>query len=160
MRSIVVYYSYSGNTKEVAKSLAGVLSAKGEADIIELQGLDESGSFFSQCKRAFRKVRGKIQEVRCDLSGYDLICIGTPVWAFGPAPSVNTYLDKCSGLEAKEVLLFSTYGSGTGNSRCLDYMQEQLSQKGVKNFRRFSIQGAKVKNKESLLARINKALPL
>ena len=160
MKSIVIYYSYSGNTKAVAGILVELLSGKGQVDQIELVALDEPRLFFAQCKRAFSRARAKIGEANFDLSGYDLICLGSPVWAFGPAPAMNTYLDKCSGIEGKEIILFATYGSGAGKERCLDYMQGLLAQKGALAFKRLTIQQGKVKNREFVSSEINKVLRL
>jgi len=158
MQSTIIYYSYSGNTRKVAHVLAQYLKDKSDVDIIELEPQDESHSFFGQCRRAFLKKRAKIETVDFNLSGYDLICLGTPVWAFAPTPATNTYLDKCFGLENKEVILFTTYGSGTGNQRCLNYMQSILTKKGVKHFNRFSIQQFKVNNEDFITKVINESL--
>ena len=158
MKSIIIFYSYSGNTRKVTNLLAEYLKEKGQTDIIDLRPMDESHSFFGQCRRAFLKKRAKIETVNFNLSGYDLICLGTPVWAFAPTPAMNTYLDKCFGLENKEVILFTTYGSGTGNQRCLNYMQSILTKKGVKHFNRFSIQQFKVNNGEFITKVINESL--
>lgn len=157
MKSLVVYYSYSGNTKKVAKVLVEALRARGESGELELSAPDEAKTFFGQCRRAFRHKRAEISPAELDLSKYDLICFGTPVWAFGPAPAMNAYLDKCSGVQGKEVLLFNTYGSGTGRKRCLDYMQKILSGKGAKGFRRFYIPQYMVNKKEFIIAEIAKA---
>ena len=154
MKTIIVYYSYSGNTKKVAGAFSEYLRRKGQVDIIELKGLDESNSFFGQVARALIHKRAKIEPTNFNLTQYDLVYLGTPVWAFAPAPAMNTYLDKCFGLEGKEVILFTTYGSGTGNQRCLNYMQDILTKKGAKDFRRFSIQQFKVKDKEFVLSKI------
>lgn len=158
MKSIIVYYSYSGNTRKVANFLGEYLKQKGEIQIFELKALDESDKFLGQAGRAFWHKRAEIKPLDFSLQGFDLICLGTPVWAFGPAPAMNTYLDKCSGLEDKEVILFTTYGSGTGNGRCLNYMQKILSQKGTTSFRRFSIQQFKVNDKEFVLSKIQEKL--
>ncbi len=160
MRSIVVYYSYSGNTQKVAGVLSEYLSQKSDVEFIELKGLDESDKFLVQAARAFRHKRATIQPVNFDLSRYDLICMGTPVWAFGPAPAMNTYLDKCFGTEGKSIILFSTYGSGTGNERCLNYMQDILAKKGARDFQKFSIQQFKVNDKEFVLSKIKEATRL
>ena len=157
MNSIIIYYSYSGNTRKVAEVLAEYLKQKGQAEIIELKAQDESASFFGQAARALWRKRAEIVPENFDLSKYDLICLGTPVWAFGPAPAMNTYLDKCSRVEGKDVILFTTYGSGTGNNRCHNYMQSILSKKGAKSFKRFSIQQFKVEDKEFVLTKINEA---
>ena len=148
MKSVVIYYSYSGNTQKVADILAKLLAEKGEVERIELVGLDEAKTFLGQAKRALFRKRAAIQPVSFDLSGYDLICFGTPVWAFAPAPAINTYLDKCFGLENKNVILFATFGSGTGKERCLNYMQKILAKKGIKQCKRFSIQQFKVSDGE------------
>jgi flavodoxin len=160
MKSIVIYYSYTGNTKKVAAVLAGYLKEKSEVEIIELKSLDEARSFLGQAARAFWKKRAQIQPVNFDLKDFDLICLGTPVWAFAPAPAMNTYLDNCAGLEGKDIILFTTYGSGTGNKRCLNYMQEILSQKGAREFKKFSIQQFKVNDQNFILYRIKEVLSL
>jgi flavodoxin len=160
MKSIIVYYSYSGNTRKAAHALAKYLQDKFSAELLELQAQDESDSFFGQAKRAFFKKRAELRAINYDLSAYDLICLGTPVWAFGPAPAMNTYLDKCVGVGNKAIILFTTYGSGAGNRRCLNYMQGILSKKGVKHFNRFSIQQFQVDSEEAVLSNIKKDLRL
>jgi len=159
MKSAIIYYSYTGNTKRAADVLAEHLKQKGQVEIIMLKGLDESGNFLMQSARALRHKRANIQDVNFNLSGHDLICFGTPVWAFGPAPSMNTYLDSCLGAEGKDIILFTTYGSGTGNKRCLDYMQNILTKKGAGSFKRFSVQQFKVGDKEFVASKIKKVAP-
>jgi flavodoxin len=158
MKAIIIYYSYSGNTKKVAGFLLEYLKQKAQVDEVELKARDESAAFLGQCKRAFWRKRAEIEPVIADLSGYDLICLGTPVWAFGPAPAINAYLDQCSGLDNKEVILFTTFGSGTGNSRCLNYMQALLAKKGAKTFKRFSVQQFNAGNQQQVLLKIKEVL--
>ena len=160
MKSAIIYYSYRGNTGKVANILAELLSKQGQVEQIELIALDEPKSFLAQCRRAFSGVKAKINPITVDFSGYDLICFGSPVWAFAPAPAMNTYLDICTGLEGKEVLLFTTYGSGTGNERCLNHMQGILAKKGSARFSRFSVQQFKVKDKEFVAAKVKDATRL
>ena len=158
MKGIIVFYSYSGNTGKTAVLLREFLQGQGDVQLCELKPLDESRSFFGQASRAFWRSRSVLPEMDFNLGSYDMICMGTPVWAFGPAPAMNTYLDRCSGLEGKSVVLFTTYGSGTGNGRCLDYMQQLLAGKGAKDFKRFSVQQGKINDREYVLSVIKKAL--
>ncbi|MBM3247810.1 MAG: flavodoxin family protein [Candidatus Omnitrophica bacterium] len=160
MKSIIIFYSYSGNTAEVAKTLADELNKQGSTDIIRLEALDESNSFLGQCKRAFFKKRARIKDTILDLSSYSLICLGTPVWAFGMAPALRTYIDRCKGAENKNLMLFTTFGSGTGNNKCLNEMQAILAQKGVREFKRFSVQQFKVKDKDFVRKKIEESLRL
>ena len=158
MKSAVIYYSSSGNTASVARILTAHLGRQGQVDPIELEPLDESGSFLGQCKRAFFRRRAQLKPVNFDLAQYDLVCIGTPVWAFGPAPAINSYLDQCSGVKGKKILLFSTYGSGTGNQRCLNSMRACLARKGATDFHEFSVQQYRAADNDFVLSEIKKTL--
>jgi flavodoxin len=160
MKSIIIYYSYSGNTRKVAHILAECLGKPQEVKTHELRAQDESSNFFGQCRRAFWHKIAKIEPVNFELNQFDRICLGTPVWAFGPAPAVNAFLEQCKGVTDKDILLFTTYGSGTGNNRCIDYMQRALIGKGAKNFKRFSIQQFKVGDKDFILSKIQETMRL
>jgi len=148
MKAIIIYYSYSGNTQKVADFLTNYLQGQYEVRVLRLEAQDESSSFFIQAARALVHKKAKVSSIEPDLYNYDLICLGTPVWAFAPAPAMNTYLYRCSGLLGRSVVIFTTYGSGVGVQRCCNYMQKILSTKGAKDFKRFSIQQFKVNDKE------------
>jgi flavodoxin len=154
VKSIIIYYSLTGNTHKLAESLASRLKEKGEVSLLRLIPLDESKTFLGQCWRAFLGLKASISELQTDLSNYDFICLGTPVWAFGPTPAVNKYLEICSGLEGKKIILFITYGSGTGINRCFKKMEEKLHKKGVTIIQRLGIQQFNVNN----LAFVNKEI--
>jgi NAD(P)H-dependent FMN reductase len=158
MKSLIIYYSYSGNTKKVAGYLREYLGQRGQADIAELKAPDETNSFLGQCRRAFLRKRARIEPLNYDPGKYDLICLGAPVWAFAPPPAMNTYLDQVQNIQGKEVVLFTTYGSGTGNNRCLNYMRRLLMKKGAESFRRFSLQQVKVNDRDFVMARIGAIL--
>jgi flavodoxin len=157
MKSIVVYYSYSGNTRKVAEILAEHLAEKYETQTLELKPLDESKNFFVQGGRAYRHIRAELDDVNFDLASYDLICLGTPVWAFTSTPAINAYAQACEGLVNKTVILFTTSG-GIGDKRCLDYLQGILSKKGAGIFKCFSIWCPKVEQKDFVLSKIKQAL--
>ena len=131
MKSAIIYYSFSGNTHAVARTLEQFLQTRGSVDVVELQPLDESKSFFGQARRAFFRKEAQLPPMNFDYGAYDMVCVGTPVWAFGPAPAMTTFLKQCSGLQGKEATVFTTYGSGTGNNKCIRMMSEALSKKGI-----------------------------
>lgn len=158
MRSAIIFYSYSGNTRKVAKELQDYLGKQGSAELIELKAKDETDSFVGQCRRAMFRKEAQIEDVQFDLKGFDLVCLGTPVWAFGPAPAMNTYLKKCTGLENKSITVFTTYGSGTGNGRCVNIIKQTMRVKGAKKFCSFSVQQSRVNNKDFILDQIAKVL--
>jgi len=128
--------------------------------MVELRPSKELNGFVSQARKAFWHKKEEIEDVRFDLKEYDLICLGTPVWAFGPAPAMNTYLEKCFGVESKKVILFATYGSGAGKNRCLNYMRRILSKKGVKDFGEIFVQQGKTRKREEVEEIIKTSLSL
>ena len=131
MKSLVVYYSFSGNTRKVAKTLGGYLAQYGPVQEIDLAPIDPPRSFLGQCQEAFWQKKARLAEVSFDCAGYDLVCIGTPVWAFGPAPAVNAFLSKAAGLSGKRTVLFNTNGGGPGIDRCFRIMRKVLAAKAA-----------------------------
>jgi flavodoxin len=157
MKSIIVYYSYSGNTRKVAQILAEYLSRHSEVELLELEAQDESKNFFTQGNRAHKHICAQLAPVKLNLNEYEIVCFGTPVWAFTSTPAINAYAQACAGLENKTIILFTTSG-GIGDKRCLDYLQAILSKKGTGVFKRFSIWHPKVKQKDFVLSKIKQAL--
>ena len=60
MKSIIIYNSFSGNTKKVAEILGENLKKSGEVELFELKDLDDNGNFFAQGRRAFKKEKAWI----------------------------------------------------------------------------------------------------
>jgi len=133
MKSVVVYYSYSGNTDRVAKILVDILRKRGDEVVpVRIRPLKEETSFFAQCKEAFLGKKPELYRTLLELEDADKIMLGSPVWAFKPAPAINTYLEKCSFLNGKESFCFVTYGSGAGKENALNIMKKALEAKGAK----------------------------
>lgn len=158
MRTLIVYYSYTGNTKKVAQALKEVLSRRAEVDIFGLEPEDESNNFFIQCVRAFRNKRALLKRPPLDAAGYDLVCIGTPVWVFAPAPAVNSYIDGLKNIRGKDVICFITYGSGVGVGRCLNIIKTRLKEKGAFKLFSFKIQELKINDEDFVRKVIEEAI--
>ena len=158
MKTLVTYYSYSGTTEEVIGIFKEVLEKKSELKIQRLKPKKEIDSFFGQCSAARSKKRCEIGEALFDASGYDTIIIGSPVWAFAPAPAINAYLDKVTGLNNKKLIVLLTSGSGLGVKGCFKYISNILSSKGVSNIREINIPNAKMKDKNFIISSLEKAL--
>lgn len=154
MKSLIVYYSYTGNTRKVAQTMKEVLSQNQEVDILGLEPEDESDNFFVQAARALSGKRALLAQAPLDVSGYELICIGTPVWALAPPPAVNSYLDGLKNIEGKDAICFVTYGSGLGADRCLNSLMMALKKKGVFKLSGFKIQQFKIGDKDFVIDNI------
>ena len=133
MKTAVIYYSFTGNTHRVAQVIIDILKNKGEEAIpVRIRPLKEVTSFLGQCKEAFLAKKPELYRTILDLKDFDRIILGSPVWAFKPAPAINTYLNKCSSLESKEAICFVTYGSGAGKQKALLIMKKGLLAKGAR----------------------------
>ncbi|MBN1354338.1 MAG: NAD(P)H-dependent oxidoreductase [Candidatus Omnitrophica bacterium] len=133
MKSAIIYYSYTGNTHRIAELISGILKEKGEeVTLIRVRPVKEKTNFLVQCREAFLKKKPDISETVLDLGDFEKIIVGSPVWAFKPAPAVNTYLEKCSSVEGKKAICFVTYGSGTGRESALRAMGQALNEKGAR----------------------------
>ncbi len=153
MKSLIVYYSYSGNTEKVAEVLADLLKDKDvTVDTHRLKPKNEKGNFFLQCLEALRGKRAVLcGDLNFDLAGYDLVCIGSPVWAFSPTPAVNTYLDKLLNAGGRDAIIFTTYGSGTGVVKCINNIKKRLKKKGIREVYNFNIQQANVDDRDFIV---------
>lgn len=132
MKVAVIYYSFTGNTKKVSEQLSQYLKEKGdEVDLFQLRPEEETKQFLKQAFDALLAKEVKlVPDAPSDLSGYEVIFLGSPVWAFSPAPALRSYIPKLKGCEGKKFYLFVTYGSGVGRFRCLDIMASLVGKVG------------------------------
>ena len=109
---LVLYYSQTSNTKTVAQEIATRLNADME-EILPVQPYD--GDFQATIERCTKDrdegVTPEIQPIKADLSKYDVIFLGYPVWFGTYAPPVAAFLGKAD-LSGKKVVPFCTFGSG------------------------------------------------
>src|SRR3989304_5560813 len=92
MKSIVVYFSLTGSTKLVADAIwKGVKAANGQCDLARIQDLSMG-----------------------DLSQYDLVGLGCPVWGFTEPPNVTNFLWYMPTMPNSHAFLFATHGSDRG----------------------------------------------
>ena len=120
MKTLVVYYSRTGNTKEVAEVIAADL----EADIVRIEdNADRTGAlgYLRSGLDALRGRSGSIRATETDPADYDLVIVGSPVWAGRLSTPVRTYVaDNKAAL--KHVAFFCTEGA-TGAARVFKTMQ-------------------------------------
>jgi flavodoxin len=108
MKSLVVYYSRTGNARYVAQTIASQIGA----DIEEVIDLKKRGGVLGFLIGGRDARQGKETEISPSTKSpadYDLIVVGTPIWAGKPTPAIVTYLKK-SDLSGKKVAVFFTQG--------------------------------------------------
>ena len=113
-KTIIIYFSLTGNTEQLAHLAGDFLKEKGKTvDYFKLPA-DQAGSFLKNCRDALTKKTIKIKELP-DLSGYDLVFLGSPIWAWNVVPAMRALLKQVS-LADKEVFIFATHGGGPGKA--------------------------------------------
>ena len=122
---LVLYYSQTGNTKAVAEEIANRLGA----DIEEIVAVNPYDNDFQatidRCKQEKEQgVLPDINPVKADISKYDVVFIGYPVWFGTYAPPVTAFLSKVD-LSGKKIVPFCTFGSGGLESSVKDMAAAQ-----------------------------------
>ncbi len=106
MKSLVIYYTRTGNTKFIAEKIASKIVSDTE-EIVDLKKRSGPIGFLLGGKDATQSKETKICETKHSPKDYNLIIIGTPVWSSSPTPAIRTYINHNS-LSGKKVAIFLT----------------------------------------------------
>ncbi|MHA1611911.1 MAG: flavodoxin family protein [Promethearchaeota archaeon] len=106
----VVFYSLEGNTKFIAQTIQEQLGA----DLIEIKPIKEidnstSKKYMWGGRQAIMNEKPELLPYKFDASNYEIIFIGTPIWAWHLSPPVNSFIDKNS-LTGKKIAVFASCG--------------------------------------------------
>ena len=124
MKKLVVYYSLEGNTRFIAETIA----AYAGADLLELKqkkDINPKGlmKYFSGGCQVILKSKPELSALDKDPRNYDVIFIGTPIWAGSFTPPLRTFFSMVA-LKSKKIALFTTSKSGVGKT--LEKMEKHL----------------------------------
>lgn len=109
MKTLVVFYSFTGHTKAIATKKARKLGAD-LLEIRELKKRSRPGAYLFGSLAARKRREVALDAFPTDWSSYDRILIAVPVWWGYPAPAFNT-LVKCLP-KGKEVEVDMVSASG------------------------------------------------
>ena len=111
-KMLVLYYSQTSNTKGVAQEIATKLGADLEEIVpVELYDGDFQATIERGKKELDEGVFPEIQPLKADVTQYDVIFLGYPIWFGTYAPPVITFLNQVD-LSGKKLVPFCTFGSG------------------------------------------------
>jgi len=128
MKILVTYYSRTKITETVARKIQESLDCDME-EIIDLKSRLGIFGWIKSCFDAIRRNPTKIKPLEKNPSDYDLVIIGTPVWASSTSSATLTYLEE-NKEKFKDVSFFCTCGSG-GYSETFSKMEEIVDKKAV-----------------------------
>lgn len=131
---LIVFYSQSN----VTRRMAGILQSKTNADVYEIETVrtypKDQPAVFDEPKRELET--GELPELKGitpDMSAYDLILVGGPVWWYTVSTPVMRFL-QLADFKGKKTAAFCTHMGGLGqyfphfkkqalNARVLDGME-------------------------------------
>lgn len=131
MKILVAYYSRTGTTKKVAGYIAGVL----KCDIEELIDLKKRTGILGIIKSSFDAKLKKLTDLgplKFNPAKYDVVIIGSPVWAQTLVPAVRTYIQQNKD-SFKNTSLFCV-SSGSGEKATLKHMSGLCGSKPLFTF--------------------------
>lgn len=109
---LVAYYSYSGNTKDVAEAI----QKKTGGDLFEIK---TEGNYPDEYRPMTEQAKQEIQDgyrpilttTVADMAQYDIVFIGSPNWWGTITPQVSSFLESYD-LSGKTIIPFVTHGGG------------------------------------------------
>ena len=115
MKTAIVYFSLEGNTKFVAEKMAAELGA----DLIQLVPKKEYptgnvSKYFWGGKSAVFREHPKLEPHHFKAEEYELVIIGSPIWASTYAPPLRTFI-RDNSLQNKKIAIFACCSGGTAD---------------------------------------------
>ena len=117
-KNLVIYFSAAGHTKLKAIQLAEAIGA----DLFEIEPVKKYTKadllWMNPLSRSFREVatrktkRPEIVDKELNLTGYDKIFLGFPIWGWAAPSIVNAFLEK-HDFSGKTIVVFATSGGTT-----------------------------------------------
>jgi flavodoxin len=125
MKVVIVVFTKTGNSATVGRGVADELRSKGhEADLHLLRPTSEVTP--ASRNVSFRQLP--------DISGYDTLVLGGPVWAFNASPPLVAYASQVGSLDGKKAVCFVTHGlpfGFAGPNRALAKLTRMLKERGA-----------------------------
>jgi len=136
VKTLVAYYSKTGNTKFVAQEIAKRL----DAELCEIKDKKNRKGLWGFINGSLDARREKITEIEASQSAenYELVIAGSPVWFGKMAPATRTFLVQ-NDFSSRKVAFFLTSGS-SDSEKALVNMKKSVDE----SFRLRKIEGLAV----------------
>lgn len=135
-KSVIVYYSWVGNTEVVAKEIQRLTGY----DLLKIEEKKERklGNIMGAAMSAFLGFQSSIKPMDFSLQKYDYVFLGTPVWGGKTTPAINKFLSKAN-FNGKKIWLFITKADEKVPQKVIDSITRRIEKKGGKVSDSFSL---------------------
>ena len=123
---LIIFYSRTGTTKKVAE----VIREKLKCDIEEIISVEDRKGvrgYLLSGREASRKILTEIKPLQKNIPDYDLVILGTPIWAWKMSSPIRTVLENNKS-KFKKLAAFCTMG-GSGDIKTFAEIEEICSAK-------------------------------
>lgn len=132
MNTIIIYYSLDGNTEMIAN----LIKENTQGDLLKIQPKKEvpkSGfmKYFWGGKSVVFNEKPELINEPIDLSNYDTIYVGSPVWNGSYTPPLTTFFT-LNKITNKNIYLFACHDGG-GVKKFMKNLQDLLSGNEIKD---------------------------
>lgn len=120
-KTLVAFFSASGTTRKKAELIADALKADLYEIEPEIRYTEEDLNWMDKKSRSSiemndKKYRPQLKDRNADISKYDRIILGFPIWWYVAPTIINTFLESYD-FTGKKIILFATSGgSSFGNT--------------------------------------------
>lgn len=111
MKTLIVFYSRTGMTRKAVGILAKEMEADTE-EITEKRSREGIIGFLVSGMQAARRKCPQIDPAKKDYKNYDMVILGTPIWAGNMCSPLRTYLTN-NNMENKKIGVIITYGGSS-----------------------------------------------
>lgn len=153
MKTSIIFYSYSGNTRGVAVAVHAACGG----ELIEVVSKEYSSKITAYtigCYRAMKGMSDPIEPKTIAVAADDVIVIGTPVWAGKATPAINAAVAALDGCKGKKAVIYATCGKDGGDS--LPLLKKALEERGVTVAGEFVFDRSGIRDPEKINAMIAK----
>ncbi|MFA4850466.1 MAG: ArsR family transcriptional regulator [Methanoregula sp.] len=153
MKTCIIYNSYSGVTRRIAEQIQKAC----DGDLVEVKSKEYSSKLTAYtigCYRAMKGMCDRIEPEIIEVSLYDRIVIGTPVWAGRATPAINAAVEALAGCNGKKAIIYATCDGKEGET--IPFLRKALEAKGVTVTGEFVFDKTGAKDPERISAMIAK----
>ena len=131
MNGLIIYFSRTGRTRKVAKAIQEATGFDLE-EIKEKTGRDGTLGWLKSGMESTRRMLPQIKPLTHDPSQYDIVIIGTPIWASNMSSPIRAFITEYKN-KINKIALFCT-GDGVDPKKVFIPISELLGKERMATF--------------------------
>ncbi len=111
MKDIIVYFSWSNNTKKLVEAI----NQKLKDDVVRIERKNPYSTDYNQCayveakEEVDKRIHPEIQKLNVSFNQYDRILLFFPIWWYTFPMPIATFIEQLKGYQGKIVVFANSY---------------------------------------------------